>query len=48
MRLTFDLFLIGFGLVVAWKCWMWLLRRHPLWAFFIVSFVRGLLGGRRR
>src|SRR5829696_7048780 len=33
--------------VMAWRGFAWLCRHHPLAAIFLVSFLRGLLGGGR-
>ena len=38
----------GVAIALAWKCWVWLWRRHPLAALLIHGFLSGLLGGRRR
>ena len=32
---------------VTWWCFSWLCRRHPLAAYLLVCFLRGLLGSRR-
>lgn len=43
-----KLVLLILGVVLLWRGWMFLCRRHPRTAWFIFWFLRGLLGGRRR
>ena len=46
---TPEALLLGVAIALAWKCWLWICRHHPLAALIIHGFLSGLLSrGRRR
>jgi hypothetical protein len=40
--------LLAVGIAYLFRGWLWICRRHPLLGWFILGFVRGLLGSGRR
>ena len=39
--------ILGATVFVVGYAWVWLIRRHPMVAVFILGFLRGLLGSRQ-